>query len=265
MIISHTHTRGLALGIALVAMAAAAPAGIASFGDRNLTYNDTAGSPDRADAYSDGAAPPADAPDQSKYSDMLQPDTGWRKVNDNNIVNLDVPGINASWCWGLWGYGSFRFNSLSDHEVASARLRIDTRHHPTISGEDLFIYDELGDYAANLEAVNAGADGAPSLLDGANWTWLSTDIDLLSGDAAVYALDADGNRTALLGVLQGCISAADRAAVLHMAKDGDLYGEVSDDNALSYVEFEVQTGVPEPAALSLLALGGLAVLRRRRR
>jgi len=264
MIVLHRYARPIALAAVLALAVGPAAAGVAWFGDRNTTYDGTPGSPDRSDAYSDGAAPPADAPNQSKYSDMLQPHTGWAKVNDDNIVDLDVPGINGSWCWGLWGYGSFRFRSLSDHDLVSARLRFDTRHHPTISGEDLFIYDELGGYAANLDSLNGGPGGVPSLIDG-SWEWISVDIDLLSGDVEVYAIDAEGNRTELLGVMDGRISAADREAVLNMAKDGDLYGEVTDDNALSYVEIDVELGepTPEPAMLALLAVGALGLLRRR--
>jgi hypothetical protein len=263
MIVLHKHARRIALAAVLALAVGPAAAGVAWFGDRNTTYDSTPGSPDRTDAYSDGTAPPADAPNQSKYSDMLQPHTGWAKANDDNIVDLDVPGINGSWCWGLWGYESFSFHSLSNHNLAAARLRFDTRHHPTISGEDLFIYDELGGYAANLDEVNGGPDSVPTLI-GDSWQWVSVDIDLLTGDVEVYALDAEGNRTALLGVMEGRISVADREAVLNMAKDGDLYGEVTDDNALSYVEIDVEIGeVPEPATLGLLIAGGLGLLRRR--
>ncbi len=46
-------------------------------------------------------------------------------------------------------------------------------------------------------------------------------------------------------------------------QDGDLNVHITDDTAVDYAELTIEV-IPEPATLSLLALGGLRLLRRRR-
>ena len=55
---------------------------------------------------------------------------------------------------------------------------------------------------------------------------------------------------------------------LHTYEDAGTYltsFTVTDNDGVSYTDWEFVTVTPEPATISLLGLGGLALIRRRRR
>jgi hypothetical protein len=88
-----------------------------------------------------------------------------------------------------------------------------------------------------------------------------------SGDAILGKFDSDGN---LIWMTQLGTDAADTSHSIAIDASGNVYisgetlGTLGESRVGSYDAFLVKYDVPEPATLSFLALGGLAVLRRRR-
>lgn len=259
MLRARLATVALSLLVSLAAFPRGAPAASSHFGDDNQTFDPTPGSPDLLSSYP--AIP------FFKLQQMLNvwPKTaGLRSETDEGQTNL-------SWQWALWEHGSYAYTDLNNNDLLTAILTIEERVMPEAwaTGEDLYIYDEVGGHGPNL-----GDDVHPqvvSWLQGegvTDWTYIRLVFDLLSGQADVYALDNSGAVDTSLGTagLLGSVTipANERDAILALASDGELWGEVGDDFALSQATLDV-TVLPEPATLGLLGFGGLLLLGRRRR
>jgi len=243
--------------VALVALPRAAPASLSVYGDEDQAFDGSAGSPDLLGSYTSIPL--------FKLDQMLNV---WPKATVRG--ETDDAQTNLSWQWALWEHDVYGYTDLCDHDLLAAILVIEERVMPEAwaTGEDLQIYDEAGAYAANLGWAHAPLIGWLQAEGVTDWQWVRLAFDLLGGDMQAWALDANGDvdpslgTAGLLGTL--AIPDADRDVILSLASDGDLWGEVSDDFALSRVAMDV-TVVPEPAMLSLLALGGAALVVRRRR
>jgi len=257
MLRAHLVWVGVCILVALVACPRPAAAAASVYGDGNQAFDGSPGSPDLLDSY--GSIP------LFKLDQMLNV---WPKATVRG--ETDDAQTNLSWQWALWQHEAYGYTDLGDHDLLAAILVIEERVMPEAwaTGEALQIYDEAGSYATNLGWVHAPLVGWLQAEGVTDWQWVCLEFDLLGGDVQAWALDADGDvdtslgTAGLLGTL--VIPDADRDAILSLASDGELWGEVSDDFALSRAAMDV-TVIPEPAMLSLLALGGVALLVRRRR
>jgi hypothetical protein len=161
--------------------------------------------------------------------------------DDHVYVDPDVVAFNSDPTWPIIPFDTFRADSILPFT---------------------FTYHLLGDeqiVAATLTVAMRASDQLAS-----------TDrIFLLSPDASYYVdwyfdvigwLPIGSTGTTIRSLEPGAIQGTN---YLWLLQDGQFNVQINDDTAVDYAELTI-TVTPEPATLSLLALGGLAMIRRRR-
>ncbi len=198
--------------------------------DAFLTKFDTSGNElwteQLGTAYTDGSnAVATDSAGNVYISGITAGDLGGTNAgaNDAFLTKYDASG-NLQW--------SRQIGTISDDRSYS--VAVDSSGNIFISG---FTRGDLngGTNAGNYDAFVAKYDASGSLL----WTQLfgTTDVD----ESHALAVDSEGN----------------------VYSSGYTYGDLGGTNAGDFDAFLVKFTVPEPTSLSLLALGALALLRRR--
>ncbi|MCP4589940.1 MAG: PEP-CTERM sorting domain-containing protein [bacterium] len=152
------------------------------------------------------------------------------------------------------------YKTTSEQFVASGQYSVDTNNN---SGVDLSAYF-AGQPAPAFQVANypqqTGTAAAGTLAFG--WHEVIITKVVFEGHAEVRFV-IDGLR---IGTLDNTIgSGFDYDGGMQLTYT-DMFSSVSDNAALSFgvIDNLVVTDVPEPASLALLAMGGLAMLRRRR-
>ncbi len=156
----------------------------------------------------------------------------------NGVANTDQIIADAARPFVLQGYTPF------DYElVDAAYLRFDVFYWSYSNTEGLGVMDEDGSYSSLLWNYAYFDDLQTALQKHERdyRQWVSIRLDLLTGEAFAWEIDAFGNPTYDYGVIgkfgDHAWDQGDLYYVLKLAGDGDLYGLLYDDVALGYVDF----------------------------
>ena len=161
---------------------------------------------------------------------------------DDVYVDPIVVAVNPSATWPLIPFDTFRANSiipftfvyplLEDEEIISATLTVAMRASSSgVSTDRIFLLNH--DASWHLDWY----------FDVIGW------LPIPSTGTTIRSLD--------IGNIQG-------TNYLSFLQDGELSGHIHDDTAVDYAKLTIEV-TPEPATLTMLALSGLALLRRRKR
>jgi hypothetical protein len=139
---------------------------------------------------------------------------------------------------------TFLFPLGPGEEVTGATLEIGIRAVPAASNEWLCLFPDDGTILWTYGATHWAGDHYTvyRFADELGWSAPTSGIGVFVADLA----NIDGDNR------------------LPWLQDGKLNVHITDDYGVDYAELTI-TVTPEPATLAFLALGGLAVLRRRRR
>lgn len=112
---------------------------------------------------------------------------------------------------------------------------------------------------SNFDPPQTGATGLTSL-GTPGWNWTHVDMVVI-GLAKTIRISIDGT---WMGTIDGNVGSSVPLTGAVQLFHYDRYGSVAGQWGAAIFDNVVVTDIPEPASLSLLALGGLAMLRRRR-
>jgi len=187
--------------------------------------------------------------------------------------DLQDPADPATWTWS----GSYKETWHANSVLAGAGDP-DQGIDPAINNKLGWVVMDLGSVVANLDNAYfwaSGGAGDAEKVDGYN-LYLSSgvgidalsampksqaktgDYDFSSGD---WALVKAGNLGTAVGALDSTVSLGGASAQYIGIEITSLHG-TGNRMAIAQIEF---TQIPEPATMALLGIGGLMVLRRRRR
>ena len=138
---------------------------------------------------------------------------------------------------------TFLFPLGPGEEVTGATLEIGIRAVPAASNEWLCIFPDDGTVLWTRESPTWGGDHYTvyRFADELGWSAPLSGVGVFVADLA----NIDGDNR------------------LPWLQDGELNVMITDDFGVDYAKLTIEV-TPEPATLSLLAIGGLAMLRRRR-
>lgn len=195
------------------------------------------------------------------------------------LTMFDASG-NELWTRQIGTTGSEGSNSVAVDGAGNAFITGNTPGSlggPSAGSLDAYLtkFDTSGNQLWSRQIGTTADDQSQSVaVDGAGNAYISglTSGDLGganagSFDAYLAKFDPNGN---LLWTQQFGTADTDMSAALAVDSAGNVYssgltsGDLGGPNAGDFDAFLVKFAVPEPASISLLALGGLALLRRRR-
>jgi uncharacterized repeat protein (TIGR03803 family) len=136
------------------------------------------------------------------------------------------------------------------------------------SGGTVFELNASRNYALSTLASFSGTNGtgpvAGLIMDAAGNLYGTTALGGTNGDGTVFKLDASNNYALMTLYSFAGADGADPEAELTFDATGDLFGTTTGGGVANDGTVFELTPAPEPATLSLLTLGGLAMFRRRK-
>lgn len=177
--------------------------------------------------------------------------------NPGNYLNLPIAGGGTgSWTLAMWikdgsSKNSYLFDNRDFGATGGDRLIFSTEHNVPGSGLGLF---------------NGGWASASATIRDGNWHHVAWVFDGVGGTLTLYA-DGVGTSTSYSAadLLAESVRLGNRSGDGASGQGGRLIDDVFVySSALSSSEVNALMNIPEPSAMSLLGLGAVLLLRRRR-